>query len=97
LRDAEPVATDAYWTLSTEWVEVIDRWMSGAPVAEVCSDFGLYEGNLMRMLLKMVNIVEEWRCLATLAKDVEMLEKLRGVEVSLLRDVAVCDSLYLRL
>jgi superfamily II RNA helicase len=51
----------------------------------------------MRSLLKLVNILEEFRSLATLATDTEMLETMKGVEEKLLRDVATCDSLYLRL
>ena len=87
----------SYWELNTEWVEPVWRWLEGATAAELCADYGCYEGNLMRILLKMVNLVEEWRALATLGTDPEMLEKMRGVELKILRDVAVCDSLYLRI
>ena len=78
-------------------MEPVWRWLGGLTAAELCADYGLYEGNLMRVLLKMVNLLEEWRSLATLAEDVDELEKLRGLETRLLRDVAVCDSLYLRI
>jgi superfamily II RNA helicase len=73
------------------------RWLGGATAQELCADYGFYEGNLMRSLLKLVNILEEFRSLATLATDTEMLETMKGVEEKLLRDVATCDSLYLRL
>jgi hypothetical protein len=51
----------------------------------------------MRLLSKAANILEEWRSLATLSKDTEMLEKMRGLEAKLARDLAAGDSLYLRL
>jgi superfamily II RNA helicase len=88
---------DGFWQLNTTWVEPVWRWLDGASAQELCADYSCYEGNLMRMLMKMVNILEEWRSLATLSLDTEMLEKMRGLEEQLLRDVAVCDSLYLRL
>lgn len=94
---AVPTKDNFYWDLNQTWVEPVWRWLGGLTAAELCAEYGMYEGNLMRVLLKMVNLLEEWRSLATLAEDVDELEKLRGLETRLLRDVAVCDSLYLRI
>jgi superfamily II RNA helicase len=88
---------DGYWSLDTTWIDPVWRWLGGAEMVGLCADYGFYEGNFMRVLLKMVNLVEEWRSMATLAADTEMLETLRAVEQRLLRGVAVCDSLYLRI
>ena len=89
---------DSYWQLNTTWIEPIWRWLEeGATVQDLCADYGFYEGNLMRLLSKAVNLLEELRSLATLALDTEMLERLRGLETRIMRDVAVCDSLYLRI
>ena len=88
---------DTFWELNTTWVEAVWRWLQGATAQELCADYGCYEGNLMRMLMKMVNILDEWRSLATLCSDTEMLEKMRGLELKLMSGIAVCDSLYLRL
>jgi superfamily II RNA helicase len=89
---------DSYWALNTTWVEPMWRWINEeATVQELCGDYGFYEGNFMRLLSKAVNLLEEWRSLATLALDTEMLEKMRGLESRIMRDVAVCDSLYLRI
>ena len=88
---------DTFWDLNTVWIEPISRWLEGETAAELCADYGFYEGNLMRILLKMANVVEEFRSLATLAVDTEMLERMRSCEEGLLHGIAVCDSLYLRL
>jgi superfamily II RNA helicase len=88
---------DSYWELNTTWVEPVWRWLQGATVQELCADYECYEGNLLRLLSKVVNLLEEWRSLATLSNDTEMLEKMRGLETKIMRDVAVCDSLYLRI
>jgi superfamily II RNA helicase len=88
---------DSYWDINTTWVEPIWRWLGGATVQELCTDYECYEGNLMRLLSKLGNLLEEWRSLATLAKDTEMLEKMRGLETKIMRDLGAGDSLYLRL
>ena len=96
LETARP-PRDSYWELNTNWVEPVWRWLQGATVQEICKDYECYEGNLMRLLSKLVNLLEEWRSLATLAKDTEMLEKMRGLETKIMRELALTDSLYLRL
>jgi hypothetical protein len=88
---------NSYWELNTTWVEPIWRWLQGVTLQNICSDYDCYEGNFLRLLSKVGNLLEELRSLATLAKDTDMLEKMRGVETHLMREMAVCDSLYLRL
>ena len=92
------VSPDSYWNLSTKWIEPIRRWLTeDTDIATLCAEYEVFEGNFMRSLMKMANLLEEWRSLATLAADTETLETLRGVEERLMRGVAVCDSLYLRI
>ena len=88
---------DSYWRLNTSWVEPMWLWLNGSTMEQICMDYGCYEGNFTRFLSKVVNLLEELRSLATLSKDTEMLEVLRGMEQLVMRDTAVCDSLYLRL
>jgi hypothetical protein len=71
--------------------------MDGAEAAALVRDYGVYEGNLMRGLLKTANLVEEWLSMATYCGDLEMLDKLKDVRGTLLRGVAQPESLYLRL
>lgn len=86
-----------YWEVATEWVEPIWAFLGGKGVAEVAAEFGVFEGNFVRVILKVGNLLEEWRALATLSGDVEMLELLRGAEERLRVGAAGADSLYLRL
>jgi len=89
---------NTYWDLSTKWIEPIWRWLTEeVSVATLCAEYEFFEGNFMRSLLKLASLLEEWRSLATLADHVDVLDKLRDVEYRLLRGVAVCDSLYLRI
>ncbi len=86
-----------YWSTAPMWVEVAARWLAGEAAATICADFGLYEGNFIRGILKLSNLVEEMIALATLRNDVGMLERLHAVGGTLVRDIVVPDSLYLRL
>ena len=88
---------EGYWTLSTTWVEPVWRWLGGASLQELCADYETYEGNMIRIFMKVANLLEEWRSLATYCEHAEMLEKLRGFEQVVLRDVAICSSLYISL
>lgn len=88
-------AKEGYWTLSTTWIEPVWRWLGGATLQELCQDYETYEGNMIRIFMKMANLLEEWRSLAQYCEHAEMLEKMRDVEQLILRDVAVCSSLYI--
>jgi superfamily II RNA helicase len=86
-----------FWSLSTLWVEIGSEWLAGGTAGELSARFDLYEGNLMRGLHKLANLLNEWISLATIKGDVDMLSKLSETSAKLLRDIALPESLYLRI
>lgn len=87
-----------FWSLSTEWVEPIQSWVTTDDILPVvAAQAGQGEGTFQKMLLKLMGLVEEVRGLATLCGDVEWLEILEPAQQILLRDTVVAESLYLRL
>ena len=88
---------EGFWSLTTLWVEIGHDWLTGTSAAELTKCYEIYEGNLMRGLLKLMNIVNEWITIATYKTDVRMLETLKTVQTTLLRDIAQPESLYLTL
>jgi len=86
-----------FWSLATLWVEIGTEWFNGASAAHLCAKYDIYAGNLMRGLLKLANLLNEWINCATIKADVAMLDRLREVPLQLLRDIAQPESLYLRL
>lgn len=86
-----------FWSLKTTWIEPLYRWAQGENAALLCQEYGIYEGNLMRSILKVANMVEEWTNLATYTQNIEMLRMLEGLREKLVRDVAKPESLYLNL
>jgi hypothetical protein len=93
-RDAGVPSDVRYWTVCTLWVEVGLRWMRGATVPELTQDYGMFEGNLYRGLLKLSNLLMEWQKMATYCEHVEVLDRLRDAPAQLMRDIAAADSLY---
>lgn len=96
---------DAFWRLGLLWIDVAARWLGAHGVPEIdagglagaiCQEFGLYEGNFVRGVLKLANLLEEMVALATLDQNIEMLEKLLPLQGRLVRGLVIPDSLYLR-
>ena len=96
-RRVGATAPHDYWDLNTEYVEIIGRLVNGAPLNVIIRDYDLFEGNLMRVLSKMLNVLREWKVLATLSSDVGILETLSGAEDLLSVNALTSESLYLRL
>ena len=86
-----------FWDLKPELVEIVWRFVNGETLAVLARDYELFEGNLMRILSKMLNILREWKVLATLSADVKTLENLSGAEELLANGTMGSESLYLRL
>lgn len=86
-----------FWSLKTTWIEPLYRWVQGESAATLCQEYGVYEGNLMRNILKVANMVDEWTNLATYTQNIEMLKMLDTLREKLVRDVAKPESLYLKL
>jgi len=92
-----PAGKRQFWEINMEWVEPIWRWLQGAALSEIIHDYELFEGNFLRVLSKLVNILEEWRSLAILQNDTDMLNLLVNAELKVKSGLATNESLYLRL
>jgi len=86
---------DNYWNISTEMMEPIRKWMEGENASVICNEYGLFEGNFIRSVLKMANIVDEWIAMATYCQHIEQINKMLEVRRKIVRGTP--DSLYLHL
>jgi superfamily II RNA helicase len=92
---ASPLAD--YWRLSTQMIEPMRRWVEGESAAVICTDYGLFEGNFIRAVMKMTNMLDEWLALATYCQHTDQIDKIMGVRNRMIRDIVISDSLYLHL
>jgi superfamily II RNA helicase len=92
-----------YWDISTFWIEIGLAWLRGDPVGLICSNYGIYEGNLYKFIMSLNNMIEELVSVATICSDVGMLERLAAVKNSVgsgrggTGAMAFGESLYLRI
>ena len=89
----------AYWDINTAYVNLVWRYVNGETVTQLAADYGIFEGNCIRLLSKMKNLLDEWKVLATIATNTDMLNMLQDAATDELLAVGVgnSDSLYLRL
>ena len=88
---------DGYWRLSTYWLEPVAKWISGQAMSAICVEYGIFEGNFVRSILKLANCVDEWIAMATYCEDTQLLLDLEGTRGKLIREILAPDSLYLHL
>lgn len=86
-----------YWDTSTKMMEPMRRWMEGEHASVICSEYDLFEGNFIRSVMKIANMLDEWLSMAMYCQHTEQIEKITEVRTNLIRDLVVSDSLYLRL
>ena len=82
------------WNITHQHSEWVKRWMNGVSSKEICAEF-MDEGTFVRNVLKLSNLVDEWRNLAIIMQDTEMIEKMKDIQI--VREVVIPDSLYLRI
>jgi superfamily II RNA helicase len=91
-----PQSGPGYWKIDPYWMYPILVWAKGeTSLNSICSEYEIYEGNLVKAILKVEGVLNELRVLATYMQDLDMLEALR--EFTIVRGVVVPNSLYLTL
>jgi superfamily II RNA helicase len=98
-----------YWTVRSGMIEPLREWVSASEsvseetdadqvhIGALCEKYGLFEGNFVKAVLKVSNIIEELVSMSTLMSKTAMLEKLESARSKLVRGLVVPDSLYLHL
>jgi hypothetical protein len=92
-----PGSNEQVWATTLQWTEPLYWWLTEeVHISTVCAEYGLFEGNFVRGLLKLANILDEWLSLATYCEHADQIEKVTVLRSLLVRDLAVPDSLYLK-
>jgi len=86
-----------YWNISTKMIEPLRRWIQGENASVICTDHEIFEGNFIRSVMRLTNMLDEWLSLATYCQHTEQIDKILEVRQRMIRDVIVSDSLYLHL
>jgi superfamily II RNA helicase len=97
LEDKIGYPVQDYWNISTIMIEPMRRWIEGENASLICQEHGLFEGNFIRSVMKMANMLDEWLAMATYCQHTEQIDKINEVRQKIIRDIVISDSLYLRL
>ena len=90
-------SSESEWKMGTTWVAPLWDWMNGESVARICANYQVYEGNLIRSVLKLQNMLDEWRSMASFCEHTDVLDKFKDANQLLVREAVIQDSLYLHL
>jgi superfamily II RNA helicase len=85
------------WSSTWIWMDPMRDWYEGSSSATIAEQYGIFEGNFYRSLLKLINLVNEVISMATYCEHVEQVDQLSRVSEQLRRSQWMGESLYLRL
>ena len=97
LEDVSGYPVQDYWKTSTQMIEPMRRWIEGENASVICQEHGIFEGNFIRSVMKMANMLDELLALATYCQHIEQVDKIMEVRGNIIRDIVISDSLYLHL
>ena len=86
-----------YWDMSTTLIEPMYKWINGENASIICSEYGIFEGNFIRSIMKIANMLDEWMAMATYCQHVNQIDKIISIKEKLIRDIVISDSLYLHI
>jgi superfamily II RNA helicase len=81
--------------VNTRYTVPVSEWCQGEHFETICQNHGVFEGNMIRALTKLVNLLDEVRKGFELIQDMEWVQKIDLCKVLIQRDVLVTDSIYL--
>jgi len=78
-------------------IEPMRKWIEGENASIICQEYGLFEGNFIRSIMKMSNMLDELLAMATYCQHIDQINKIMEVRQKIIRDIVISDSLYLHL
>ena len=81
--------------LSTKYVDPVWEWCQGAHLQTVCQTYDIFEGNMVRALQKLINLIDELKSAFDAINGVEWVNALETTKTLIRRDVLQVDSIYL--
>ena len=95
-----------YWNITNRYIDITMDWVNipydsptfmqeRAYVLVKLSEMGEYEGNFVKNMLKIYNIICNIKVICNILKQYELLQKLEDADKLILKDIVNVNSLYL--
>jgi superfamily II RNA helicase len=85
------------WELNTGFYAIAREWYSGRTFEEIKRDYGVFEGNFIRNIIKLDNMAQELISAAQLLQKENLAGQLDSLHTKMVRDIAHIDSIYIKL
>lgn len=83
------------WNLYLTLFKAVKLWAEGKQWHEVKSYYNTFEGNFIKNILRIANLLANVEIIANITNNMNLLNKLKGYKEKLIRDVVTVESLYL--
>jgi superfamily II RNA helicase len=84
-----------FWEISHEFVNIAYMWGSKCTVVELFTKYDIYEGNFIRAMLKLNNILNDLVGLSKILGRLQNIPKYETAQQIIVRDIVSVNSLYL--
>jgi superfamily II RNA helicase len=80
-----------------EYIRPILDWYDGSHISDIINQFGIFEGDLIKNINKIINFIEELNEGYVLKNTLKYVEMLNKIKDKLQREIVSTESLYLKL
>ena len=87
-----------YWYIDDSYIDIVLMWCNNKPLSDIIVylyEMGEYEGNFVRNMLKLNNIINNIVTVGTIINDIKIVDKLKDASSLILKDIVNVNSLYL--
>lgn len=95
IEQEDRVNIHSEWNITYNFIQIAYWWSFGTKFEEIKEYYDIYEGNFVRNMIKIYNIIRELIVICDITHDVELLQKLGRMKELIIRDIVNLDSLYL--
>ena len=88
-----PIVSD--WYLHTNMLAAVKEWAKGKNWIEIYHLYPTFEGNFIKNVLRLTNLMKNVYLIARITKNSELLNIMEGFEEKMIRDFVTTDSLYI--
>ncbi len=95
----EKINVENSYNLNYEFVEIMYKWASGLSY-NICienCEKKMFDGNFVKAVLRVQNIVDDVKNICKMVEHMELLLKLENAQITLIRDIAQINSLYIKM
>jgi superfamily II RNA helicase len=83
--------------INRELLEPVLDWYEGKNSREISSIYGIHEGDLIKILNKLIHILDDVTQIFMLINKVEYIDIINNIKSKMNRDIVMIESLYLKI